>query len=916
MCSGTIERIGDTSVVKCDYCGSLNTIPKVVDDNTTNLFNRANSLRIRCEFDLAEKIYEKIIESGSKDPEAYWGMVLCQFGIEYVDDPKNGEKIPTCHRTSLEAVSTNYNYQQAIMYADVVQRPVYQEEARVIDAIQKEILKISSREAPFDVFICYKETDNNNRTQDSVIANDIYYQLTQEGYKVFYAAITLEDKLGQDYEPIIFSALNSAKVMLVIGTKPEYFNSVWVKNEWSRFLKMMKSDRSKQLYPCYRNIDPYELPSEFSHLQAQDMSKIGFINDLVRGIKKVIVKNDELKEKKSENSMQNNSNDKVTPIIKRAFIFLEDCDYENANVYLEKALDINPECAIAYLGKLMIELKVSKIENLGNLSQPFDTNSSFKKAYRYADEELKKELDGYNEKISKRIEENELNRKYQEAVNCMSTAKTDEDFNKAKLLFSTIASWKDSSAKAKFCFEKSEELRLNKIYDKAIDFINQKDEEQIKKAVPLLESIVDWRDSKEVLAKIPELCKISRNDKIYDEAIKKYKTADIEQIMLAVEQFRTISDWRDSKNKIQDCLSKIENLEIERQKAKENAEKITRENEAKRKKRSKILKRTILIACAVTIIISLLLTLTFTAIVPSIKIKKADDLVLSESIDNALLIYDNLENYKNAKAKKNILKNVKLMRQEVMSAKFRDYVLTFLSNDAAVTIEYVLKGGNVGEKSDLNIDQYLDLISERMRDSINETLGEYGLFMPEFFITSISFPDDDPNFVRLKQQYADKSLNIREETIKAAQAKARQERLIIEHETAAKIQSIDMASNVEKIKAEAEANAYAYRVKSMAESDDMKAKGYSYVDETARKVSIGAVQKSDNSLMNDAVSLGVTLGTVGVVSSLTKDIIAPIVEDITGKNDLSSKSQLWNCPNCGRKDISTKFCPDCGCERK
>lgn len=237
MCSGTIERIGDTSVVKCDYCGSLNTIPKVVDDNTTNLFNRANSLRIRCEFDLAEKIYEKIIESGSKDPEAYWGMVLCQFGIEYVDDPKNGEKIPTCHRTSLEAVSTNYNYQQAIMYADVVQRPVYQEEARVIDAIQKEILKISSREAPFDVFICYKETDNNNRTQDSVIANDIYYQLTQEGYKVFYAAITLEDKLGQDYEPIIFSALNSAKVMLVIGTKPEYFNSVWVKNEWDHTRK-------------------------------------------------------------------------------------------------------------------------------------------------------------------------------------------------------------------------------------------------------------------------------------------------------------------------------------------------------------------------------------------------------------------------------------------------------------------------------------------------------------------------------------------------------------------------------------------------------------------------------------------------------------------------------------------------------
>ena len=141
------------------------------------------------------------------------------------------------------------------------------------------------------MFLCYKETDENGkRTQDSVIANDIYYQLTQEGLKVFYAAITLEDKLGQEYEPYIFAALNSARVMLVIGTKPQHFTAVWVKNEWSRFLKLMKSNRSKLLIPCYRDMDAYELPEEFAHLQAQDMSKIGFINDIVRGIRKVVGK--------------------------------------------------------------------------------------------------------------------------------------------------------------------------------------------------------------------------------------------------------------------------------------------------------------------------------------------------------------------------------------------------------------------------------------------------------------------------------------------------------------------------------------------------------------------------------------------------------------------------------------------------
>ena len=147
-----------------------------------------------------------------------------------------------------------------------------------INEIQKGILAISQKEEPFDVFICYKETDDTGtRTQDSVIANDIYYQLTQEGLKVFYAAITLENKLGSAYEPCIFAALNSAKVMLAIGTKPEHFNAVWVKNEWSRFLKIIQKDRSKLLIPCYRDMDAYELPEEFAHLQAQDMSKIGFI---------------------------------------------------------------------------------------------------------------------------------------------------------------------------------------------------------------------------------------------------------------------------------------------------------------------------------------------------------------------------------------------------------------------------------------------------------------------------------------------------------------------------------------------------------------------------------------------------------------------------------------------------------------
>lgn len=114
--------------------------------------------------------------------------------------------------------------------------------------------------------------------------------LTANKYRVFFARVTLEDKLGTAYEPYIFAALNSAKIMLAVGTDYEYYNAVWVKNEWSRFIAMMAKDKTKVLIPCYKDIDAYDIPKEFKHLQAQDMGKVGAMQDLLRGIKKILQK--------------------------------------------------------------------------------------------------------------------------------------------------------------------------------------------------------------------------------------------------------------------------------------------------------------------------------------------------------------------------------------------------------------------------------------------------------------------------------------------------------------------------------------------------------------------------------------------------------------------------------------------------
>ena len=182
MCGGTLEFAENEKVGVCDSCGTKQTLPSFSDDAILNLFNRANTLRQKAEFDKAEEIYGKIIEKEPDNAEAHWGIILCKYGIEYVEDPKTYRRVPTCHRASFDAVTADSDYKAAIANADISSKAIYEAEAAEIDRLQKDILAVAENEKPFDVFICYKETDaNGSRTNDSVIANDIYHELTEEG---------------------------------------------------------------------------------------------------------------------------------------------------------------------------------------------------------------------------------------------------------------------------------------------------------------------------------------------------------------------------------------------------------------------------------------------------------------------------------------------------------------------------------------------------------------------------------------------------------------------------------------------------------------------------------------------------------------------------------------------------------------
>ena len=398
MCGGDLDLVEGASTAECEFCGSIQTIPKVDDEKKLTLFARANRLRAACEFDKAAAIYEAIVADFPEEAEAYWGLVLCKYGIEYVDDSATGKKIPTCHRSSFDSVMEDSDLEQALENADAIARKVYREEAKQIEEIRKGIIEVSGKEQPYDIFICYKETDENGeRTIDSVIAQDVYDALTSKGYRVFFSRITLEDKLGQEYEPYIFAALNSAKIMLAFGTDYEYYNAVWVKNEWSRFLKLMAKDKSKHLIPCYKGIDAYDMPKEFARLQAQDLGKIGATQDLLRGIAKI------LSPQGSTVVVTQKPTANTSALVTRGQFALDDGDWKKADEYFERALDENPEDSKAYVGKVLVRYQLSSIEQLQNSAINLDDSKDFDRAIRFASENDKLELIQIKETTAKRI---------------------------------------------------------------------------------------------------------------------------------------------------------------------------------------------------------------------------------------------------------------------------------------------------------------------------------------------------------------------------------------------------------------------------------------------------------------------------------------------------------------------------------
>ena len=147
-----------------------------------------------------------------------------------------------------------------------------------------------------------------------------------------------------------------------------------------------------------------------------------------------------------------NANASTASLLKRAEIFLEDSDWPTANAYCNAVLDVEPNNAEAYLGKMMAELQITKREKLADLPEPFDSNDNYKKIVRFGSEELVNEICGYVENIKNEIQ-------YKKAKELLDTAKTEGNYVNLADKFKALAGYKDSEKISAECFKKAEILK-------------------------------------------------------------------------------------------------------------------------------------------------------------------------------------------------------------------------------------------------------------------------------------------------------------------------------------------------------------------------------------------------------------------------------------------------------------------------
>lgn len=232
-----------------------------------------------------------------------------------------------------------------------------------------------------------------------------------------------------------------------------------------------------------------------------------------------------------------------------------------------------------------------------------------------------------------------------------------------------------------------------------------------------------------------------------------------------------------------------------------------------------------------------------------------------------------------------------------------------------------LSAGIKSENIDLfEIDEHLDTLGKRLQAAIAPEFEEYGLTIPQFYLTTVLLPEDDINFKRMKELH---TLSLHQNMIKAeaavrsAQAEAdasvtaAQRQVTLEQQTT---QTEIAKREAERQIIAAQAAAQAYKMQGVAEADVMAAKGYNQRDVLAADVQkayaegIGNMTVNGGGVVGDIVGLGVGVAAAGAVAPQLGEMFKGATPSANATSATGKK-----CAKCGAAlSDNAKFCPECG----
>ncbi len=256
----------------CPYCGNHYSVQK--NDPPSATLRLANACRESFDFAKAESLYLSLIRSNPDGDltDVYWGLFLLEQRCVFEED-EHGDRFPSFYDIVPYDVEQSEYFKLAVKSAqaagDAEKAETYRTLAKRMQQLKLKYQTIKRTTKPYDIFICFKKNASQNTvTADYKLAYELYNRLSRD-YNVFFSERSLSNIVVREYEPNIYHALYTAKVMLVLCSRREYLDAQWVKNEWSRFREISKnSAEPKAMIPIF--IDgfiPDYLPDELRSCQ-------------------------------------------------------------------------------------------------------------------------------------------------------------------------------------------------------------------------------------------------------------------------------------------------------------------------------------------------------------------------------------------------------------------------------------------------------------------------------------------------------------------------------------------------------------------------------------------------------------------------------------------------------------------------